>query len=127
MVSLLVGRGANVHARNRRGETPLHEAARNWRVDAVRVLLEAGADPNAGGFQLETPLELANRLPTDESPPAPDVSEKDRVEVVRLLQAHGADTRFQRYPSAGAAAERRAADRAVRFRQTPLGPALPAR
>ncbi len=41
--------------------TPLHAAATAGQADAARVLLEAGADPNAtGGYDDSTPLHLAS-------------------------------------------------------------------
>jgi ankyrin repeat protein len=45
---LLLDRGANVNARNRSGETPLHKAILNnsVRVMMVEMLLQAGADVN---------------------------------------------------------------------------------
>ena len=57
LAELLVTRGADVHARNRRGAEPLHYAADgspgadSWdpsaQRDVVTYLIEAGADPNA--------------------------------------------------------------------------------
>src|SRR5205807_7283667 len=54
---LLVGRGANVRARNRRGAEPIHYAADGspgaeyWdpmaQGEVIAYLIEAGADPNA--------------------------------------------------------------------------------
>ena len=44
MVKTLLARGANVHAVNKNGETPLHEATN---ADTRKILLNAGADPNA--------------------------------------------------------------------------------
>lgn len=42
----LLGMGANVHIQNLKGETPLLVAAGHFNVQAVKLLLEAGADPN---------------------------------------------------------------------------------
>lgn len=57
--------------------SPLHEAAFQGRVDEVRRLPEAGADPNARSFTGETPLHLAALA--------------GRADVVRLLLDKGAD------------------------------------
>ncbi len=59
--------------------SPLHEAAFQGRVDEVRRLPEAGADPNARSFTGETPLHLAALA--------------GRADVVRLLLGRGADPR----------------------------------
>ena len=59
--------------------SPLHEAAFQGRVDEVRRLPEAGADPNARSFTGETPLHLAALA--------------GRADVVRLLLDKGADPR----------------------------------
>lgn len=67
--------------------SPLHEAAFQGRVDEVRRLPEAGADPNARSFTGETPLHLAALA--------------GRADVVRLLLDKG------RIPGPTAAAARR--------------------
>jgi ankyrin repeat protein len=68
---LLVARGADVGATNRRGAQPLHYAAdgapgsRRWnpgaQADTVFCLIAAGADPNAGDKGGATPLHRAVR------------------------------------------------------------------
>ena len=77
MVNLLVTRGANVNALNRSGETPL------WRsVAAVsdrglaKALLDTGATPDLA-FEGEAP-EIAYAF------------EREDVELIRMLAAHGA-------------------------------------
>jgi ankyrin repeat protein len=67
----LVGRGADVRARNRRGGEPLHAAVMGepgtdtWDPDGqraiVRYLVEAGADPDARAAGGATPLHRAVR------------------------------------------------------------------
>ncbi|WP_286169183.1 ankyrin repeat domain-containing protein [Rhizobium sp. NFACC06-2] len=60
-VLLLVGRGANVEARDKRGWTPLIMQANNQQngPDVVAALLAHGADPNAEGHDGETALSFA--------------------------------------------------------------------
>jgi hypothetical protein len=68
---LLVARGADVDARNRRGAQPLHYAADgvpgsgHWdpaaQAETVRVLIEMGADPNARDNNGVAPLHRAVR------------------------------------------------------------------
>jgi hypothetical protein len=67
----LLGRGASISARDRRGAAPLHAAltggpgAPNWDPDRQRAviefLLEAGADPDATAMGGVTPLHRAVR------------------------------------------------------------------
>ncbi len=74
VITALLEAGADVHARDRFGYTPLHAAARNASAAAVRVLLETGPDLNArnrdgnyiyfrGG---STPLHIAASNPNPE-------------------------------------------------------------
>lgn len=59
-------------------ETILHKAL-GYRPNAVQLLLEYGALPNAGNLQLETPLHTLCQLP------------KDNREKLKLLLQHGAN------------------------------------
>jgi hypothetical protein len=71
MAKDLVGRGADIRARNRRGAEPLHAAvigvpgAASWdpprQRAVIRYLIEAGADPNAPATGGVTPLHRAVR------------------------------------------------------------------
>ncbi|KAL3452045.1 ankyrin repeat-containing domain protein [Aspergillus insuetus] len=54
---LLIDHGANVEARNKKGRTALHIAAKHDRnVEILLVLLAAGAELNAADRQGDTPL-----------------------------------------------------------------------
>ncbi|HEV8136389.1 MAG TPA: ankyrin repeat domain-containing protein [Pyrinomonadaceae bacterium] len=75
-VELLLSKGADVNAKNRRASTPLHWAMHD--VAKVRLLLSKGADVNAKQVQGRTPLFLAAML-------------GDGVATIRLLLSSGAD------------------------------------
>lgn len=77
-VAFLIGRGADVHAvaRNAMAVQPLHSATAARNLEAVRLLLEAGADPDAEQHGGWTPL-MAARQHGDDA-------------IVGLLLAHGA-------------------------------------
>jgi uncharacterized protein len=77
-VRFLIGRGADVHAvaRNPMRVQPLHAATAARDVESVRLLLEAGADPDAQQQEGWTALMAARR--------------HGDQEIVDLLLAHGA-------------------------------------
>lgn len=82
-VRKLLAQGADVDARNHKGQTALHCAAKAGFVDIVDALLAAGASVNARDDQGEPPLTTALRS---------TVKDKSRLQdVVRLLVECGAD------------------------------------
>lgn len=82
LVTALANAGADVNARTRGNQTPLHEAARSAEDPAViAALLNAGAEVNAADGQYETPLHHA--------------VEAKKPAHVALLVAAGADVHAQ--------------------------------
>ena len=87
MIQALIESGADLRARNRLGEEPLHSAATGnpdsarWnpaaQVEAISALIKAGADPNAVNKLGVAPLHKAVRTRC--------------AEAVQSLLAHGAD------------------------------------
>lgn len=84
---MLLKAGADICARNRHGQTPLHYAANGgpgsprWNPEAqaatISGLIDAGADPNAPDRRGVAPLHIAIRTRC--------------AEAVRVLLTHGAD------------------------------------
>ena len=60
ILSLLINKGANVHARNRCGETALHIAVRRGRKLAARTLFKNGANVHARDAEGRSVLEVAD-------------------------------------------------------------------
>lgn len=87
-VRFLLAHGALVNGlRSSEASSPLNGAANEARIDVVRMLLQAGADPNAVARDGYSVLHAAvSGCDAYEWQPAA------RLEVVRLLLAHGVDT-----------------------------------
>ncbi|KAK1979348.1 hypothetical protein LZ30DRAFT_783503 [Colletotrichum cereale] len=64
ILELLIKAGANVNARNRNGETPLHIAVRRGKKLAMRTLAQNGANPQARDAEGRSVLEVADRMVT---------------------------------------------------------------
>ena len=94
VIAALVEAGADVHARDRSGNTPLHAAAENTTPGAVLALIQAGADVDApegepGRYSRGGPTPLHNAA----SNPNPEVA-------ATLLEA-GADVGARAWPRGG--------------------------
>jgi len=59
MIELLLKSGADIHARDKNGATPLHRAVRTRCADAVKCLLNAGSDATLKNKPGSTPFHLA--------------------------------------------------------------------
>ena len=74
------------------GDTPLHLAAAGYRLEIVRLLLAAGADPNAAAnHRASSPLHYA----ADGCINSPAWDAKRQVETIRLLLETGAHIQLQ--------------------------------
>ena len=60
-VKLLLEHKTPVNGRDRRGDTALHDAARNGHLPVVRALLEAKATPDMPNHSGQSPLDMAQR------------------------------------------------------------------
>ncbi|MCG8339741.1 MAG: ankyrin repeat domain-containing protein [Cytophagales bacterium] len=87
VVSLLLAAGADVNAKNSKGDTPLHEAAKGGLVEVMRVLIGAGADVNAENKRGNTPLHTLARNAGLES----------HTKAIKVLIDAGADVNAENY------------------------------
>jgi len=58
-IRCLIDAGADLHAEDKNGATPLHRAVRTRCAAAVRCLLQAGSDPTRQNHSGDTPFHLA--------------------------------------------------------------------
>jgi len=91
MTELLLANGADVHAKNIRGQTPLHIAAWSAESKDIALMLDKGADVNAINNRGESVLDVAIEYKEIYKERQPQLySELEKV--ITLLRAHGAKT-----------------------------------
>ncbi len=76
MINLLISSGADINARDKKGETPLLCAIKKRNFNTAVYLILSGADVNIGDKERNTPLSLAEQS-------------KNKA-LVRLLKKYGA-------------------------------------
>lgn len=80
-VVYLINNGNDVSLKDCYDMTPLHYAMRAQNVEAAKVLLEAGADPNIANEKKITPLAYINGMP-------------EELELLKLMLDKGGDVNF---------------------------------
>ncbi|MBH0096216.1 ankyrin repeat domain-containing protein [Psychrobacter sp. NZS113] len=77
-IQFYLNQGVHVNAQDCYGMTPLHYAMRVQNVDAAKLLLEAGADPNIPDEKKLTPLAYINGVP-------------EQLDLLKLMLDKGGD------------------------------------
>ncbi|ERF74980.1 hypothetical protein EPUS_08521 [Endocarpon pusillum Z07020] len=94
-LEVLLQHGASVHHQDVQGSSALHYASANARTESVKLLLEAGADPNVQDLEGKTPLTRLMSPPTGRFYLAGrwwNPTPTDRKETAILLFDAGCDT-----------------------------------
>jgi ankyrin repeat protein len=73
---LLLAKGSRINEKDVNGDTPLHLAACDGKLELVRLFLSKGAEVNVKDNNRQTPLDMAKQY--------------GRVEVANLLKEHDA-------------------------------------
>lgn len=85
LIRLLLEAGADLDASDRHGTPALHRAIRNRCAEAVRVLIELGADPRRPNGKGSKPLALARQTTGRGGSGSPEAKEQQRA-ILELLE-----------------------------------------
>ena len=88
MILLLLGAGADIHAQDRNGATPLHRAVRTRCAAAVACLLDAGADATIRNKPGSTSFHLAVQN-TGRGGSGEEKAKAAQREIINTFLAHG--------------------------------------
>lgn len=87
-IELLLEAGADLHARDKNGATPLHRAVRTRCAEAVKALLAAGADATLRNEPGSTPFHLAVQN-TGRGGSGSESARTAQREIIRAFLEHG--------------------------------------
>ncbi|MEQ1730475.1 MAG: ankyrin repeat domain-containing protein [Vicinamibacterales bacterium] len=87
VIQRLLKEGANPNAVDKGGVTPLHRAVRNRCAEAVRVLLDGGADAHRQNKSGSTPIALATTT-TGRGGTGTTAAKEQQALIVALLENH---------------------------------------
>ncbi len=93
-IRLLVEAGADIHAPDKNGATPLHRAVRTRSVAAVQYLLDAGADPTIKNKPGSTPFHLAVQN-TGRGGSGSDEAKAAQHEIIQAFLRRGVSVRLE--------------------------------
>jgi len=90
MIELLLKAGADLHAWDKNGATPLHRAVRTRCASAVKALLDAGADATLKNKPGSTPFHLAVQN-TGRGGSGAEKAKAAQREIIRAFLDHGVE------------------------------------
>lgn len=94
MIELLLNAGADIHARDKNGATPLHRAVRTRCAAAVNCLLDAGSDATLKNKPGSTPFHLAVRN-TGRGGSGAEKAKAAQREIIQAFLARGVSPALQ--------------------------------
>ena len=94
MIQLLLEAGADIHAQDKNGATPLHRAVRTRCAAAVECLLDAGADATIRNLPGSTAFHLAVQN-TGRGGSGAERAKAAQREIIRMFLKRGVSTRLK--------------------------------